>query len=49
MVRMVEMGGGLNMSIEWHFLLSKNANNTSSDFVMRYGLVIFAGNVDTNS
>jgi hypothetical protein len=49
MVRMVEMGGGLNTSSEWHFLLSKNTNNMSSDFVMRYGLVIFAGNVDTDS
>jgi hypothetical protein len=37
----------LNTSSELCFLLSEDANDTSSDFVMNYGLVIFADDVDT--
>lgn len=37
------------MSGELCFLLSKHANDTSSDFVMSYVLVIFADDVNTKS
>jgi hypothetical protein len=37
----------LDTSGELCFLLSKHANDTSSNFVMNYGLVIFADDVDT--
>ena len=38
---------GLDTSGELCFLLGKHANDTGSDFVMNYSLVIFADDVDT--
>ena len=37
----------LNTSSELRFLLSEHTNDTSSDFVMNYSLVIFTDDVDT--
>ena len=37
----------LDTSSELCFLFGKQANDTGSDFMMNYGLVIFADDVDT--